>query len=154
MGEMKVGTMEKELPVVMVVDDNVASLQSALNVLSDICEVFTVPSADKMFDLLKRNKPKLILLDLNMPDVDGFEALRRLKDDPATRDIPVIMLTGVQAQESQLEGLVMGAADYITKPFAPQLLRKRVELYVALWEKDTIIKQQAQEIDWLTKGLR
>ena len=145
--------VKTERPVVMVVDDNVASLQTALNALEDICDVFTVPSAEKMFDLLERNTPMLILLDINMPDINGYEALQRLKGNSATRGIPVIYMTGVQSQESQLDGFSMGAEDYILKPFTPQLLQKRVELMVTLWKQKRLIEKQAQEIEVLERKL-
>ena len=143
-----------ERPVVMVADDNVANLQSALNALSDVCDVFTAPSAEKMFDLLQRHSPMLILLDINMPNINGFEALQRLKDNPATRDISVIFLTGVQAQESQFEGLSMGAAGYISKPFTPQLLRKHVELHIELWNQKRLIEKQARIIEEQARQLK
>ena len=143
-----------ERPIVMVVDDNVANLQSALNTLGDICDVFTAPSAEKMFDLLERNTPMLILLDVNMPNMNGYEVLQLLKANPATRDIPVIFLTGVQAHESLLEGFSLGADDYVLKPFMPQLLHKRVELHIMLWEQKRLIEKQAREIEEGAKKLR
>ena len=145
--------LKTERPIVMVVDDNVASLQTALNALEDICDVFTVPSAETMFDLLERNTPMLILLDINMPDVNGYEALQRLKSNSATCGIPVIFMTGVQSQESQLDGFSMGADDFILKPFTPQLLQKRVELMVTLWKQKHLIEKQAQEIEVLERKL-
>jgi len=145
--------LKTERPIVMVVDDNLASLQSALNALEDICDVFTVLSAEKMFDLLERNTPMLILLDINMPDVNGYEALQRLKSNSATCGIPVIFMTGVQSQESQLDGFSMGADDFILKPFTPQLLQKRVELMVTLWKQKHLIEKQAQEIEVLERKL-
>ena len=96
----------------------------------------------------------LILLDINMPDMNGYEALQRLKANSVTSGIPVIFLTGVQAQESQLEGFSMGAADYILKPFTPQLLQKRVELHIMLWEQKRLIEKQALEIEELAGKLK
>jgi CheY-like chemotaxis protein len=116
--------------VIMIVDDNIASLRIAKNSLADFYNVFTVPSAAKMFDLLTRNKPEIILLDIDMPEMDGYEAIKILKSAPHTRDIPVIFLTGMSSPEDELKGLALGAADYISKPFVPQLLRKRVELHL------------------------
>ena len=149
----KINAPEAERPTVMVVDDNTANLQSAKNVLSEVCDVFTVPSAEKMFELLKRHTPILILLDINMPNMNGYEALQRLKSDTATSDISVIFLTGVESQESQFEGLSMGAADYIVKPFSPQLLRKRVELHIDLWKQKHLIEEQEIKVEKQAKKL-
>src|SRR5438552_5958921 len=70
--------------------------------------------------------PDLILLDVDMPDPDGFEVCRRLKSDPATMNIPVVFLTGVSSTEQKIRGLELGAADYVLKPFDPAELRARV----------------------------
>src|SRR3954451_4025140 len=70
--------------------------------------------------------PDLVLLDVDMPEPDGFEVCRRLKADPATRETPVIFLTGASSTEQKLQGLELGAVDYITKPFDPAELRARV----------------------------
>ena len=80
--------MDSERAMIMVVDDNVANLKVAKNALAESHEVFTVPSAAKMFDLLERNKPKLILLDVDMPGMDGYEAIKLLKTNPATATFP------------------------------------------------------------------
>src|SRR4051812_28647070 len=78
-------------------------------------------------ELARAKMPDLILLDVDMPDPDGFEVCRRLKADAATRDIPVIFLTGASSTEQKLKGLELGAIDYIIKPFDPAELRARVK---------------------------
>ena len=122
--------MDDERVMIIVVDDNIAYLKIAKNILAEHYDVFTVPSAAKMFDLLERNKPKLILLDIGMPDMDGYEAIRLLKASPATSEIPVIFLTGMNSGENKLEALSLGAVDYISKPFEPLLLREKVESHL------------------------
>ena len=96
--------MEDARPTVMIVDDNITNLKIAKNALADACDVFTVPSAAKMFDMLERKRPHQILLDIDMPEVGGFEAIQKLKADPETRDIPVIFLTGKSDPESEFKG--------------------------------------------------
>jgi putative two-component system response regulator len=123
-------TMEEEHIVIMIVDDNITNLKISKSVLRDKYDVFTAPSARKMFELLEHNRPSLILLDINMPEMDGYEAIRRLKKTPPYQDIPVIFLTGNSDPASELEGLNLGAVDYITKPFSPPLLRKRIEVHL------------------------
>jgi class 3 adenylate cyclase/CheY-like chemotaxis protein len=115
---------------IILVDDNPANLRAGKNVLADKFEVFTVPSARKMFELLETITPSLILLDIEMPEMSGYEAIKILKKQPPTRDIPVIFLTGKTDADDELEGLSLGAIDYITKPFIPLLLLKRVEIHL------------------------
>ncbi len=76
--------------------------------------------------------PDLILLDVVMPDLDGFEVMRRLKADPCTRDIPVIIITGLDKEGDQVRGLDLGVADYITKPIHPAIVRARVRNHLLL----------------------
>jgi putative two-component system response regulator len=94
--------------------------------------VLTVPSAPKMFEMLGKYSPALILLDVDMPDMNGYNAIKILKDRPDTRDIPVVFLTAMNDDNSELRGLTLGAVDYIAKPFSASLLKKRVELHLLL----------------------
>ena len=139
--------MDNERMMVMIVDDNIANLKIAKNALAKSYEVFTVPSAAKMFDLLERNKPKLILLDIDMPGMDGCEAIKLLKANPPTSDIPVIFLTGIGSPENELKGLSLGAVDYISKPFMPQLLHKRVELHLTAEFQKHRLEEQAKKLE-------
>jgi putative two-component system response regulator len=140
--------------MVMIVDDNITNLKIAKNTLADTYDVFTVPSAAKMFDLLERNRPALIVLDIVMPEMDGYEAIKILKSDAATRDIPVIFLTGKSDPESELEGLSVGAVDYISKPFAPPLLRKRIELHLMVERQKSRLEEQARTLESQQRQLR
>ncbi|MDR3167564.1 MAG: response regulator [Treponema sp.] len=124
--------MAEEHIVIMIVDDNITNLKISKSVLRDKYDVFTAPSARKMFELLEHNRPSLILLDINMPEMNGYEAVKILKQTPAYQHIPVIFLTGNSDPASELEGLSLGAVDYITKPFSPPLLRKRIEVHLLM----------------------
>jgi len=138
--------METTRATVMIVDDNITNLKIAKNALADAFNVFTVPSAVKMFDMLERQRPDLILLDIDMPEMGGFEAIQRLKDNPETRDIPIIFLTGKSDPESELKGLSLGAIDYIPKPFVPGLLYKRVELHLTLELQRARLEAQTERL--------
>jgi putative two-component system response regulator len=122
------------------VDDNRTNLLTGKTALSEQYMVVTVPSAFKMLEALDYSKPELILLDVDMPEMNGFEAIKILKSRPQTRDIPVIFLTAMTESADELEGLQLGAVDYITKPFSPPLLRKRVELHLLLENQKHILK--------------
>ncbi|MDR2528716.1 MAG: response regulator [Synergistaceae bacterium] len=139
--------MNKERAVIMIVDDNIVNLKVAKGALVESCDVFTVPSAVKMFELLERSRPGLILLDIAMPEMDGYEALKRLKANHETRDIPVIFLTSMNSTESEIEGLSLGAVDYISKPFMPRLLQKRVELHLTVEVQKRQLKNQAEKLN-------
>jgi putative two-component system response regulator len=120
---------------IMLVDDNISNLTMGKNLLKDKYDVFTIPSADKFFDLLKNVKPDLVLLDVEMPKINGYETIKRFKADESTKDIPVIFLTSKTDVVSELEGLSLGAADYVYKPFSPPLLKKRIENQLLMFEQ-------------------
>jgi CheY-like chemotaxis protein len=123
--------MKATRKTLMVVDDDLTNLRIAKNALSDFYDVFTVLSAAKMFDLLERKKPALILLDIEMPEMNGREAIKILQERPQTRDIPVIFLTGANNPDSEPQEFSLGAADYISKPFDPILLRERIKFHLS-----------------------
>jgi diguanylate cyclase (GGDEF)-like protein/PAS domain S-box-containing protein len=118
---------------ILIVDDTPENLA----VLSQILQAhFTVRAANGGERALKiaasDPKPDLILLDIMMPDVDGYSVLARLKADPATRDIPVIFVTALNASEDERRGLALGAVDYITKPIRPAIVLARVRTQLEL----------------------
>jgi CheY-like chemotaxis protein len=117
--------MDKKL--VILVDDNPANLRVGKNVLSEKYSVATAPSAAKLFSLLENNSPQIILLDIDMPEMDGFEAIKLLKSKPETKDIPVIFLTGMSDSLNEEKGRSMGGVDYIIKPFDPPALIACIE---------------------------
>jgi CheY-like chemotaxis protein len=120
--------MQSEYTKIVIVDDNPTNLRAGKNVLSEQYEVYTTPSAKKLFELLKDVKPALILLDIEMPEMDGFATIEILKSKPETKTIPVIFVTGKNDPENEKKGIALGAADYIKKPFDPQQLIDRVAL--------------------------
>jgi len=118
--------MSNEHKKIIIVDDNAANLSVGRNLLKQYYEVFPAPSAAKLFNLLEKINPDLILLDVNMPEMNGYEAIKVLKNEPRYADIPVIFLTAKTDEESEMEGLELGAVDYITKPFSGPLLVQRI----------------------------
>jgi putative two-component system response regulator len=125
------------------VDDNISNLRLAKNALEGYYEVFTLPSGEKLLSFLERHKPRLILLDVEMPGLDGYQVISLLKKNRATSHIPVIFLTSRTDEKSELDGLTLGAADYIYKPFMPQLLRKRIDLHLSVDEQRQKLESQA-----------
>ncbi|MDR1928999.1 MAG: response regulator [Treponema sp.] len=115
---------------VVLVDDNITILTMGNFILNEKYDVFTIPSGIKLFKLLEKVVPDLILLDIEMPEMTGYEVIKKLKADPSTAGIPVIFLTAKTDMGSELEGLTLGAIDYLSKPFSPPLLLKRIELHL------------------------
>ena len=123
---------EKKRELIIIVDDDATNLTVARNNLMDKYDIFTAPSGLKLFQLLKKVTPDLILLDIEMPDMDGYEAIKLLKSVKNTANIPVIFLTSKINPECEVKGLDLGAVDYITKPFSKELLIKRIDSYLLL----------------------
>jgi putative two-component system response regulator len=139
--------MQQDRKKIVLVDDNPVNLKLARNTLMEQYDVFTVPSAEKLFLFLERTIPDLILLDVLMPEMSGYEAITILKSKPATANIPVIFLTSQSDTVSELEGFTLGAVDYISKPFSPQLLLKRVEVHL-------LLESQKRELKDLNENLQ
>ena len=142
----------KPKPRVMVVDDSTTNLTVAKNALSAVYNVLPVTSGEMALKLLSKSMPSLILLDIDMPDMDGFETIRRIKSDEKTRDIPVIFLTALSDSGSELEGLRLGAVDYITKPFSIPLLIQRVALHIALIEQKRELQNYNENLSEMVKA--
>jgi putative two-component system response regulator len=126
---------------IVLVDDTPIVLKLARNTLMGQYDVFTMPNAKKLFWFLEETIPDLILLDVLMPEINGYEVIHRLKANPATAQVPVIFLTSKSDTSSEIEGLSMGAVDYIAKPFSPQLLLKRVDVQIQLEEQRRDLKR-------------
>ena len=123
--------MENDKKTIFLVDDDMTNLTVGKKVLSGNYTVVTLNSGARLFAMLEKVMPDLILLDVNMPEMDGYDVIRQLKsEDSANREIPVIFLTALQDEEKELTGLSLGAIDYITKPFSPPLLLKRLEVHL------------------------
>ena len=119
-----------ERKTVFMVDDDVTNLTVGANALLDSYNVFTFNSGGLLLKKLERQIPDLILLDVDMPEMGGYEVIKLLKGKRETDHIPVIFLTAKSDCESELEGLSLGAIDYIIKPFSPPLLLKRIEVHL------------------------
>ena len=121
--------MESAKKLIILVDDNPANLRIGKNVLSEKYTVATAPSAAKLFKLLDNNHPAIILLDVDMPEMDGYGAIEILKSKKETKDIPVVFLTGMTDSLNEEKGRALGAVDYMTKPFDPPKLFACIEKY-------------------------
>lgn len=119
---------------VLVIDDDKSNLIMAQRLLSDEYRVAAVNSGEKGFEYLEKNEPSLILLDIQMPQMNGFEVMEKLRAHEKWCKIPVIFLTADKSSETEEKCFDMGAVDYIGKPFVPQIMRKRVMRTIELEE--------------------
>jgi len=116
--------------MIFIVDDNDANLTVAASALEDEYKVLTMPSAKKMFTLLEKKQPNLILLDIEMPEMTGFEAIVKLKENPQWKEIPVIFLTGLENESLKNESIKAGALEVVSKPIVKSTLLERVKNYI------------------------
>jgi putative two-component system response regulator len=122
--------MDTDLKTIILVDDDPTNLAVGSDALDEYYDVLTLNSGARLMRALERSIPDLILLDVEMPETNGYDVIKLLKGKEETRNLPVIFLTAKSDGESELEGLSLGAIDYITKPFSPPLLRKRIEVHL------------------------
>jgi putative two-component system response regulator len=125
------------------VDDNNTNLLAAKMALGDTYRSFALPSAAKMLKLIDKIMPDLILLDVDMPEMDGFEAMEALQNDKRSAGVPVIFLTAKNDAASEIRGFEMGALDFISKPFSAPILLKRIEHHL---NTDQLVKESRQAV--------
>ena len=131
------------MKIIFIVDDNDTNVMMAKNALEGKYKSFGLPSAARMFKLAKKIKPDLILLDIDMPDLNGFDAMQLMKSDKRLKNVPVIFLTAIQDTETEVRGFELGALDFISKPFSPPVLIKRIETHL---ETDALVKSSKQAV--------
>lgn len=131
--------------LIMLVDDDLTNLMAGKSALQDIYDVITVDNGNRALELLERIIPDLILLDIDMPALNGYEVIRRIKANKFTALVPVFFLTALSNDENEYEGLSLGAADYITKPFNKLILQKRIETHLSLMEHTNNLEKLVDE---------
>jgi len=118
--------MDKFEHTVLVIDDDMLNITALTHLLSDEFNVFTEKSGIRSLETVKKIRPDIILLDVIMPDMNGFDVITVLKKDPETKDIPVIFVTGLNNTRDEEQGLILGAADYVNKPFSSYIIKLRI----------------------------
>ncbi len=119
---------------ILIVDDSSINRLALANILQNDYTVICASSAKEMFHVLEESDPKLILLDIIMPEISGFDAIAKLKSSEEYSKIPVIFITGLDDPSSEEKGFQLGAIDYITKPFKHNVVRARVQSYIQLYD--------------------
>ncbi len=132
---------------IMIVDDNVTNLSIARKALCDDYNVILIKDGSMALAEIPNTKPDLILLDVEMPGLSGFDVIEKIKNEfnEPYRSIPVIFLTAKDDGSSEYQGLNLGAVDYVRKPFSSALLKKRVELHLKLHSYNTSLEKMVKE---------
>ena len=131
---------------IFIVDDSNTNLLIAREALCEEYKVITLSSAAKMFTILEKIQPDLILLDIEMPEMDGIEVLTHLKADASKMNIPVILLTGTTDPAVEAHCFHLGAVDFVTKPFSRPVLLNRIKTHLNI---DELIRKQTMQIQLL-----
>ena len=131
------------MDTIFVVDDSDTVLAFVVKAIGDYYRVMTMPSAMKMFTLMAKVKPDLILLDIEMPEINGLETLKRLKASKDYADIPVIFLTGRTDADTEVIGFELGAHDFISKPFSGPVLLNRIRTHLHI---DAIVRERTKKL--------
>ncbi len=139
--------MNSDKPVLLVVDDTPTSVDLLHAILRDDFQIKVATNGDRAVAVAQKEpRPAIILLDVMMPGVDGYEACRRLKENPDTALIPVIFITAKSEVEDEQKGLSLGAVDYITKPFNPDLVKARVETQFLHYQETRALAEQVEKL--------
>jgi len=145
------------MKTIFVVDDNTVNLMTADKTLSDWYNVVTFASASTMFEFLNNTIPDLILLDIMMPDIDGFETLNRLRANKQYSKVPVIFLTSKNDAVTEALGFEMGVIDFVSKPFSGPVLLNRIKTHLhieeIIIERTAIISEQTEMLRQRTERL-
>lgn len=136
--------------IILIVDDDRLTLSTAQNLLGDEYKVVAVNSGSQAYKYLERHVPDLIMLDINMPQISGFEVMQTLQMSENWRKIPVIFLTADRSAETEIECFRVGASDFISKPFEPQIMMSRIKSTIEL---DGYRKDLQRRLDEKTKEM-
>ena len=129
------------MSTILIVDDVAENVRLLKNVLGDFGQILFAKDGVTALAQAEKHRPDIILLDVVMPGINGYETCRRLKAHPATSDIPVLFITGATGEQDEAMGLAQGAIDYITKPFSPEIVRARVRNHLAFVRAHAELRQ-------------
>lgn len=145
--------MEQGRKHIVIVDDNPVNLDFSERILREQYKVTKLISGEQLLKFLTRVRPDMVLLDIQMPEMDGYEVLRRIRQNPAVAEIPVIFITGQQDPGSEREGFRLGAQDFIGKPFDKEVMTARIraqlELYQYRNELEALVRDKTRRIEEL-----
>lgn len=131
---------------ILIVDDSLENIDVLAGILRKDYRLKTATSGEKALRIVADgDAPDLILLDIQMPGIDGYEVCLQLKKDPATRQIPVIFVTALSSVKEEEKGFAIGCVDYIIKPVSPPIVRYRVKIHMALYDQNRILEEKVTQ---------
>jgi hemerythrin len=130
---------------ILVVDDVESNIDLLVEALGNDYDVSVVMNGRDALEVSQSEIPDLILLDIMMPEMDGYEVCKRLKADPSTQKIPIVFLTALDGQDDEGKGLALGAVDYITKPFNPAIIKARVDIHLQLHDQNKVLEKKVHQ---------
>lgn len=146
--------MENIKPSILIVDDLPENIQILSSALEGEFDLYFALNGNDALKRVVTLKPDIILLDIIMPGMSGFELCKILKDTPEFSSIPIIFITALGHADEESEGLMLGAADYITKPFNSDLVRLRVRNHLELKMRRDALEQRTRELETALKDVR
>ncbi|WP_277251839.1 HD domain-containing phosphohydrolase [Neptunomonas phycophila] len=144
--------MKTLLPRILIVDDEPTNLKVLKNILQDLYRLSFAKNGEDALMLVKKDRPNLILMDVMMPGMTGFEVCERLKADPETADIPLIFVTALQGEIDEEKGFDVGGVDYISKPVTPAIVKARVKTHLSMVKADKLKKTHIELIQRLGRA--
>lgn len=145
-------SLQDSRPTLLLVDDEPGNLQVLRHTLQDQYRLLFAKDGQAALDLVRSDRPDLILLDVMMPGLSGYEVCRHLKRDPWTSAIPVVFVTALADVANEHTGLELGAVDYITKPFNPHIVRARVRTHLSLVRADELLETRLEVVQCLGRA--
>jgi len=143
----------KKKNTLLIVDDETANIIALTNILGDEYDVYIAKNGPDAIMLAKKHLPDVILLDVLMSKMDGYEVINKLKKAEKTKPIPVIFITGLDNTDAERKGLALGAADYISKPFVSEIVKLRVQNQVSLVNYIRALKERTDALQQRTEKL-
>lgn len=137
-------------PTILAVDDSPENLDLIKNILQPYYAVKVAPTGELALHIIRMQQPDLVLLDIMLNDMSGYDICRQLKADDQTRNIPVIFLTAKRSEADEITGFKIGGNDYITKPFSPAIMLARIKTHIQLKAKTDLLEKLAS-LDGLTE---
>ena len=123
---------EQSRKTILIVDDAPENLDLLSGILKSTYRVKVAKSGEHALKVIAKSAPDLILLDVMMPEMDGYEVCRRLKSDDSTKDIPIIFVTAMEQESDETKGFELGASGYLTKPISPAIVQARIRTLLDL----------------------
>jgi putative two-component system response regulator len=130
---------------ILIVDDVNTNIDLLVNILGEQYDIAVATDGETALERANEGSPDLILLDVMMPGMDGYEVCRRLKANISTRNIPVIFVTAMGEVKDEMHGFELGAVDYITKPISPPIVEARVKTHLALYDQNRVLDEKVRQ---------